>query len=97
MGHFRKVCRSKRDCTVQEVEVEMVQDSQDEETETVSIDSALLNKNRSVINVHLERHTGKNTVEVTYKIDTSSEGNIMPLYIFKKMFKNVTVEQLKNP
>ena len=30
-----------------------------------------------------------------YKIDMGSEGNIMPLYIFKKLFKNVTVEQLK--
>ena len=40
---------------------------------------------------------GKNIIEITYKIDTCSEGNIMPLYIFKNFFKNTTEEQLKNP
>ena len=97
IGHFRKVCRSKRDCTVHEVEVEMAQDSQDEEIETVSIDLIYLNKNWLVINVHLETHAGKNTVEAPYKIDMGSEGNIILFYVFKKLFKNVTVEQLKNP
>ena len=80
-----------------EVEVKMAQDSQDEEIETVSIDSVHLNKNWLVITVHLETHAGKNNVKMPYKIDMDSEGNIMPLYIFKKLFKNVTVEQLKHP
>ena len=62
----------------------MVQDSQDEEIETVSINLIYLNKNRSLITVHLEMQVGKNMVEISYKIDTGSEGNIMPLYIFKK-------------
>ena len=85
------------DHMVHEVEVKMVQESQDEEIETVSIDLVNLNKNRFVITAHLETHACKNTVEVPYKIDMSSEDNIMLLYIFKKLFKNVTVEQLKNP
>ena len=38
---------------------------------------------------------GKTTVEIPYKIDTGSEGNIMPSYIFKKLFKNMTEEQPK--
>ena len=38
---------------------------------------------------------GKTTIEVPYKIDTCSEGNLMPLYIFKKLFKNMPEEQLK--
>ena len=38
---------------------------------------------------------GKPALEVPYKIDTSSEGNLMPLYIFKKLFKNVSEEQLQ--
>ena len=84
MGHYKKVCRSKRDCTVHELQVEMVQDSQDEEIETLSINSIYLNKNRSLITVHLEMQVGKNMVEIPHKIDTGSEGNIMPLYIFKK-------------
>ena len=38
---------------------------------------------------------GETTVEIPYKIDTGSEGNIMLLYTFKKLFKNMTEEQLK--
>ena len=38
---------------------------------------------------------GKTTTDIPYKTDTSSEGNIMPLYIFKKLFKNMLEEQLK--
>ena len=38
---------------------------------------------------------GKNMVEISYKIDTGSEGNIMLLYIFKKPFKDMTDEQLE--
>ena len=68
-----------------EVEVEMAQDSQDEEIETVSIDSVHLNKNWSVIMAHLETYAGKNNVEIPHKIDTGSESNIMLLYIFKKI------------
>ena len=63
----------------------------------MSIDSVHLNQNWLVITAHLETHAGESIVEVPYKIDTGSEGNIMPLCIFKKLFKNVTVEELKNP
>ena len=38
---------------------------------------------------------GKTTTDIPYKIDTDSEGNIIPLYIFKKLFKNMLEEQLK--
>ena len=38
---------------------------------------------------------GKTTVEILYKINMGSEGNIMPLYIFKKLFINMTEEHLK--
>ena len=95
MGHLRKVCRSKRDHVVHEVEREMVQEPQEEEIETVSINSVYLNKNQLLITVHLEMQVGKTTVEIPYKISISSEGNVMPLYIFKKLFKNITEEQLK--
>ena len=37
---------------------------------------------------------GKNIIEIPYKINMGSEGNIMPSYIFKKLFKNMTEEQL---
>ena len=41
MGHFQKVCRSRRDCAVHEVEVEAMPELQ-EEIETVSINSIYL-------------------------------------------------------
>ena len=93
--HYKKVCKSKRDHAVHELQVEMVQDSQDEEIETVSINSIDLNKNLSLIKTHLEMQVGKNTVEIPYKIDTGSKGNILPLYIFKKLFKDMMDEQLE--
>ena len=72
---------------VHEVEIEMVQEPQEEEIETVSINSVYLNKNRLLITVHLEMQVGESTVEIPYKIDTGSKGNIMPLYIFKSCSK----------
>ena len=96
MGHFKKVCRSRRDCTVHEVEVEVMPELQ-EDRETVSINSIYLNRNLSLIIAHLKMQVDKTTIEVPYKIDTGSEGNIMPLYIyiFKKLFKNMPDKQLK--
>ena len=45
MGHFKRVCRSKRDHVVHEVEMEMVQELQEEGIETASVNSVYLNKN----------------------------------------------------
>ena len=52
----------------------MVQELQEEEIETVSINSVYLNKNQLPITAHLEMQVGKTTVEIPYKIDTGSEG-----------------------
>ena len=93
MGHFKKVCRSRRDHAVHEVEVEIMPELQ-EEIETVSINPIYLNRNHSLITVHLKMQGGKTTIEVPYKIDTGSEGNLMPLYI-QKLFKNMLEEQLE--
>ena len=70
MGHYKKLCRSKRDSVVHELKVEMVQDSQDEEIETVNMDLVHLNKNQSITTVYLDTYAGKNNVEIPYKIDT---------------------------
>ena len=94
MGQFKKVCRSRRDCAVHEMEVEMTPEPQ-EEIETVSINSIYLNRNHLLITAHLKMQVGKTTIEVPYKIDTGSEDNLMPLYIVKKMFKNMLEEELK--
>ena len=96
MGHFKKVCMSKKNCTVYEVEVEVMPEPQEEDIETVSINSIYLNRNRSLITTYLKMQVGKTVTEIPYKIDTGSEGNIMPLYIFKKLFKDMPEEQLRN-
>ena len=95
MGHFQKVCMSKRKHAVHEVEIEATPEPNEEDIETVSINSIYLNRNRSLITAHLKMQVGKTATEIPYKIDTGSEGNIMPLYIFKKLFKNMPEEQLK--
>ena len=38
---------------------------------------------------------GKNSIVTLYKVDIRSKGNIMPVFIFKKLFKNITKQQLK--
>ena len=43
----------------------------------------------------MAENTDNNNIVIPYKIDTGSEGNIMPLFIFKKLFKNITEDQLK--
>ena len=57
MGHFKKVCRSKRDHMVHEVEMEMAQGPQEEVIETVSINSVYLNRNQC-INYSTTRNAG---------------------------------------
>ena len=52
--------------------------------ETVSVDSVHLNKNWSLITANLELQAGEKVIEIQYKIDTGSEGNIMLLYIYSK-------------
>ena len=76
------------------LEVEVVQEIDEGEIETVSIDSVHLNKNWSLLTVKLEMHTGRNTIVVPYKVDTASKSNIMPLFIFKKLFTNTIEQQL---
>ena len=43
----------------------------------------------------LEMHAGANKIIILYKIDTGNKGNIMPWHIFKRLFKNVTEDELK--
>ena len=58
MGHFRKVCQSRKDHAVHEVEVKGAQETQEGRIETVSIDSVNLNRN-TVINNSTFRDAGR--------------------------------------
>ena len=95
IGHYKKVCRSRKEHAVHEIDIKVEQESQDKQIEIVSIDSVHLNRNQSVKMAYLDTFAGKDKGEIPYKIDMSSEGNIVPLYIFKKIFKNTMVKQLK--
>ena len=72
-----------------------MQEVNEGEVETISIDSVHLNKNQSLITAKLETQAHRNTIEIPYKIDTGSDGNIMPLLMFKKLFRNTTEEQVQ--
>ena len=63
----------------------------------VSINSVYMNKNWSIdANSQIkDMHMGDNKLTVPYKIDTGSNGNIMPWYIFKKLFPRVTEAELE--
>ena len=65
------------------------------EIEESSINSVYLNDKQLLITTQLETQVSNNVLKIPYKIDTSSEGNLMPLYIFKMLFRNKSVEQLK--
>ena len=72
---------------VHELEVEGAQETWEGKIETVSVDSVHLSRNWSLITAHLQMQAGKNIIEIPYKIDTGSEGNIMSLYILKNCLK----------
>ena len=63
--------------------------------ETVSINSVHMNRNWSMLTAKLEMCAGNNKLTVPYKIDTGSDGNIMPWSIFKKLFPRVTEAKLE--
>ena len=60
----------------------------------MSINSIQFNKKHSVLTTNLKTFAGKNDIMVSYKIDTGRDGNIMPLHMYKKLFPNITNEQL---
>ena len=78
-----------------EVEQEAAQDSEEENNiDLVNINSIHFNKNCSVITANLKMSASINSVIVPYEVDTGSNGNIMPLHIYKKLFPKITSEQL---
>ena len=77
-----------------EVEQEAVQGDAGEDIELVSINSIQFNKNHSVLTGNLKTSAGQSNITVPCKIDTGSNGYIMPLHMHKKLFPSITNEQL---
>ena len=59
IGHFKRVCRSKKTRAVHVVEPETIQDSACEEVEMVSINSVQFNINHSVLTANLKTLAGQ--------------------------------------
>ena len=78
ISHFQKVCMSKTNHAVNEMEIKVALEPNEEDIETVSINSIYLNRNQSLITAHLKTQVSKTAIEIPYKIDTCSERNIMP-------------------
>ena len=72
------------------MEQEVSQEYTEDNIELVGINSIYLNKNQLMLTAKLEMCIGSNNMIIPYKIDTGSDGNIMPWYILKKLFPRVT-------
>ena len=88
------VCRSKKTSAVHKVEKETIQDKASKDIETLCVYSVQLNTNGSIITTNLKTLVGKNSINMPYKIDKGSNSNIMPVHVFKKLFPDVTNDQL---
>ena len=54
-----------------------------------------MNNKQSLITADLEMQVSENTVKIPYKIDTGSEGNLVPLYLYKRLYGHRSIELLK--
>ena len=61
-------------------------------TEMVNINSLKIYSNHSTIIANLKTSSNKVAFTGPCKVDTGSDGNIMPLYIYKKLFPRTTTE-----
>ena len=94
-GALQEGVQEQKKLVVHEVEIDMEPESQGEDTDIVSINSLYINRKLSSIMAKLEMQADKTALEIPYKIDTGSEGNIMPLYIFQKLFASISKDQFK--
>ena len=60
----------------------------------VNINSVNFNSSHSEIIANLKTSSNKATIMVSYKVDRSSDGNIMPFDIFIELFLQTPMDQL---
>ena len=60
----------------------------------VNIDSIIFNSKWSVLTANVKTASNQVAITVPYKVDTGSDGNIMPLQLHKRLLPNATKEQL---
>ena len=95
VNHFRGVWRSRRNRTSHDLEQEPEQDHEEEDhIVTVNINFIIFNSKQLVITANLKISSSKVSIIVPYTIDTGSDGNIMPLHLYKTLFPRAIEEQL---
>ena len=78
-----------------EVEHEAAQDSAEKnKMDLLSINSIHLKKLLCTNSKLKKMSAGPYNIMVPYNVDMGSDGNIMPLHIYKKLFPKITNEQL---
>ena len=82
---------------VSEMEQEGTQEYTEDDLEMVSINSLCFNKSCSMLTTKLKMSVDNNNMVILYKIDTGSEGNIMPWVYFQNIISQVTNSQLAKP
>ena len=60
----------------------------------VNINSINFNSKCSLITANLETLSNQVNIIIPYKVDIGSDGNIVPLHIYKKLFPRATKELL---
>ena len=94
INHFMEVCRSARNRIVHNLKQEPDQHHKEVDCiEKVNINSVFYKK-YSVIIANLKTSSNQASIIVPYKVDVCSDGNIMHLHIYKKVFPKATKEQL---
>ena len=92
---FREGCRSKRGKAVHHVEDQEQNLNQEEvKIDMVNVNSISFNSKCSIITANSKTSSNQARTTVLYKVDTGSEGNLMPLHIYKKLFPRATKENL---
>ena len=95
VNHFREVHRSRRNRTVHDLAQEPDKHHEEEDhIDMVKINSIIFNNKWTVITANLKTSSNQVSIIVPYKVDTGSDGNIMPLHINKRLFPSATEEQL---
>ena len=77
------------------MEQQVTQQYTEDNLETVSINSVCFNKSCSMLTANLKTSVDNNNMVISYKIDTGTDGNIMPWYIFKKLSMGQQILSLK--
>ena len=82
------------DTTVHNTEQEPDQHNVEDHTDMVNINLIIFNSKWLVLTANLKMSSHQVSIIIPYKVDTGSDGNIMPLHLYKKLLPRATKEQL---